>query len=265
VVTPPGFDTIFLASYVLVLFGSLSTIVRRRDSPEKYINQASGCLAAITALIVLSLFAIIYFGMRGYYVAKYVAPIWIFFSLFFPAGATLNVIRLAVVLKSGGLESIKAQDPTRTGIQHFFVEYSTLRWYRHGYYFLMSVLALSLYFYGWSLFGFPFLLYSIGVLVFLQLLLGSLTTRALSPYSASDVIERIESIYPVRTLKTRFGRPSPTGLIIIVSVLTLAAYFQLVKNAFIGFNLVVFSMLIIVYAISLSFHAWSNMSKQRNG
>jgi hypothetical protein len=263
---PPGLDAIFLAFYVLLIFASLAIKAGKVGSSiENDLNLYRGILRAATGLVVLSLFLLFLFGIMGTEEGKYVASTWIFLSLFFPLGAPISVARLGVLLRKDEPDALRDQFATRTGIQHFFVEYSTFRWYRHAYYFLIDLLMLSLYLYGWYLLGgTPMLLYSIGLLVFVGLVLSSLTTKLLAPSSPNEVIRRIESLYPVRTLTANIKRPSPSGLVIILSILTLFGYLWLVRNATVGFNLAVFSMLIVVYALSIWLRIWS-ISSQHHG
>jgi hypothetical protein len=256
---PPGLDAVFLAGYVTVIFATLGLTIKKDESSiEGDIGFYSGVLAVVPVLVILSFFLLFLFGIMGREETKYISSTWIFLSLFFPLGAPVNLARLGVLLRKGGWDLLAGQFPTRTGLQHFFVEYSTFRWYRHGYYFLISLLMFGLYLYGWSLLdGTPVVLYAIGLFVLMQLLLSGLVKRLLAPFSAIDVISRIESLYPVRTLTLKVRRPSPPGFIVILAFLTLAGYYWLVDKAFVGANLAIFSMLFLVYIFSLWFYTWT--------
>jgi hypothetical protein len=123
---------------------------------------------------------------------RVVAATWIFFSLIFPTASALSVSRLGSLLKENGLDKLKKQENFPTGAQHFALEYCTLRWYRHRNYFLLSLASFAMYFYGWLLLGFPFLLYSVSLLVFSSFLLVSLSRRFLAPFTPSEILGQLE-------------------------------------------------------------------------
>ena len=122
---------------------------------------------------------------------------------------------------------------------------------------------LALYFYGWSLLGLPYLLYSVSLLVLTSLVLRSLAKSFLSPYDPYQVADRIASVHPAKKLRSFFMRPSPRATLLIVGVLSLAAFTNLVENPFAGSNFQVFLLLLIAYATSIAIYIWTEGSASK--
>jgi hypothetical protein len=151
-----------------------------------------GLAGATVGLLIISLYLEFLFGLLQQDPIRVVAATWVFFSLIFPTTTALSVSRLGSLLKERGLDRLKKQEDFPTGAQHFALEYCTLRWFRHGKYLLLSLASFAMYFYGWFLVGFPFLLYSVPLLVLSSFLLESLSRRFLAPFTPSEILRQIE-------------------------------------------------------------------------
>ena len=190
---PPGFVAIFLSGYITAILSSLALpLTKHEPSAVRTSSIYKGLTAATVGLLIVSLYLEFLFGLFQQEAIRFVAATWILFSLIFPTASALSVSRIGSLLNENGQDKLKNQDKFPTAAQHFALEYCTLRWFRHSNYFLLSLASLAMYFYGWFLLGFPFLLYSILLLVFSGLLLVSLSRRFLAPFTPGEILMQIE-------------------------------------------------------------------------
>jgi hypothetical protein len=190
---PVSYQTIFLTTYITLLPGSLALPLTKHESSEVRTSSISKGLAGATVgLLIISLYLEFLFGLLKQDPIRVVAATWVFFSLIFPTASALSVSRLGSLLKENGLDRLNKQENFPTGAQHFALEYCTLRWFRHSKYFLLSLASFAMYFYGWFLLGFPFLLYSIPLLVSSSFVLVSLSRRFLAPFAPSEILRQTE-------------------------------------------------------------------------
>jgi hypothetical protein len=193
VLISPGYEAIFLAIYATFLLASLALPLTRHELSEVRTSSVyKGLAGATVGLLIISLYLEFLFGLLQQDPTRIVAATWVFFSLIFPTASALSVSRLGFLLKEDGPNRLKEQENFPTGAQHFALEYCTLRWFRHSRYLLLSLASFAMYFYGWFLLGFPFLLYSVPLIVFSSILLGSLSRRFLAPFTPSDILRQVE-------------------------------------------------------------------------
>jgi hypothetical protein len=190
---PPGYEAIFLTIYATFLIGSLALpLIKLEPLDSRTSSIYKGLAGAVVGLLVIALYLEFLFGLFKQDSVRVVAATWVFFSLIFPTASALSVSRLGSLLRENGLDREKNQDQFPTGAQHFALEYCTQRWFRHGNFLLLSLASFVMYFYGWFLLGFPFLLYSIPLLGFSSILLASLSRRFLAPFTPSEILKQIE-------------------------------------------------------------------------
>lgn len=121
-----------------------------------------------------------------------------------------------------------------------------------------------MYLYGWSLLGLPLLLYSVSLLVLISLVLRTLAKGLLAPQDPYEIMIRMESIRPTKEFKGILVRPSPKATLLIVAVLSLAAFTGLVENPFSGSNFAIFFLLVLTYAAALIIYIWASGSPERS-
>lgn len=192
---PTYLKSFFLASYVTVLMGSVAfPLWSGEASALRRTGLYTGLGYATIILVAIALYFEYLFGLfdQGSTVAI-VAGSWILFSLIFSMGSLASVWRLSSRLSDQGLQGLRSQDPGVPWVQHFAVEYCTLRWYRHGSTLLLSIVVCLIYLYGWFLLGIVFLIYSVGLLAVFGLLLATVSKRLLLPFGQSEVLKQLES------------------------------------------------------------------------
>ena len=190
---PPSYEAIFLTIYATFLIASLALPLMKREPSEVRTSSIyKGLAGAVVGLLIITLYLEFLFGLFRQDPISAAAATWVFFYLIFPTASALNVSRLGSLLKEKGIEQVKTQNQFPSAAQHFALEYCTQRWFRHRNFLLLSLASFVMYFYGWFLLGFPFLLYSIPLLVFSSLLLTSLSRRFLAPFTPGEVLKQIE-------------------------------------------------------------------------
>ena len=203
VLGPSWFDPLFLAGYVSAIVGLMMLpVVKRGISLVRAYNLYRGLMGTIGIGIVVSLLLNLPWGIFGSGTSRYTAALLIFLSLIAPFGSAFNVSRLGNLVRQEGLDPLRLQTRARIGVQHFSLEYSSLRWLSHARYSLISLASLAAYFYGWSLFGLSLLAYSIALQLVMTLALLRLPKKLLSPNNPNEVLARIHSIIAGQAVKT---------------------------------------------------------------
>lgn len=190
---PTVYEAIFLAVYITLFLGSMALPLRKHELSKVLTSSVyKGLAGAAVGVLIIALYLEFLFGLFRQDSTKVVAATWIFFSLIIPTASALGVTRLGAILKTGGIESLKKSDQFSTGAQHFALEYCTQQWFRHGNFLLLSLVSFTMYFYGWFLLGFPFLLYSIPLLIFSSFLLTSVSRRFLAPFTPGEIVRQLD-------------------------------------------------------------------------
>jgi hypothetical protein len=203
---PPWYDPLFLAVYVAGIFGLMMLPLPQRGiSLAKTTSFYNGLVGSAGALIMISLVLSLPWGYLGQNTTKYTATSWIFLSLIAPLGSAFNVSRIGRSIREDGLDALRLQTRTRIGVQHFCLEYSSLQWFRHGKYLVLSVASTLAYLYGWSLFGVPAFLYSVALFVVTIASSRILVEKLLAPFNLSQVVAKIHSIVPKLIARTEIS------------------------------------------------------------
>jgi hypothetical protein len=190
---PRGYEPTFVAIYTTFFLGSLAFPLRKHQQSELLKSgMYKGLAGAVVGVLIIALYLEFLFGLFRQDSTTVVAATWIFFSLIFPTGSALSLCRLGAILKKDGPERLESSNRFPSGAQHFALEYCTRRWFRHGNFLLLSLASFAMYFYGWFLLGFQFLLYSIPLMVFSSFLLTSLSRRFLAPFATSEIARQLE-------------------------------------------------------------------------
>ncbi len=261
--TPPPLDRIYFSAYVVVVIVSLLLPLGRREvAPKVSIGFFRGMVAFLLVVALMSSFMIPVSIPLNLDASKYVATLWIFFSLIPVIGSTLRLSRLGELLKEAGIRSQLKGDGLQSGLDHFALNYSLQGWLRNTRFFLYFLAILAMYLYGWSLLGLPLLLYSVSMIVLISVVLRTLAKRLLSPYEPYEILHQMESFHPAKGFKAILVRPSPKATLLIAAILSLTTFTGLVENPFSDSNFPIFFLLILSYATALFIYIWAGSSVQ---
>ena len=275
---PTPMDQLFIAAYFAAIVISLVIPLRDRetDSPVRSDSKYLGLAAALLADFLISGYlgflsalaadpkSAFHSSLLGEGPTKYFNPWWIFFSVaMLVAAPGVRLTKLGNFLRKNGIEGMGKLSEFWSRDEHFFLEYSTQHWFRHANFSLFYLGLFGLYFYGWSFLGLPFLLFSVSLFILISLIVRNLAKTLLSPFDPMQVIAQLESTYPARTFKANFRRPSPGAIILIGALVASSAFSVIVTNPFAGTNLIIFILLIVVFALTLFIHAATSSSTSR--
>lgn len=253
--TPP-IDRIILAILMILIVGPLSIpLTGRPAAPDNSKTLFKGIMAAVILAGAFSLWSVPLTIPLALDSSKYVGSGAIFFSLIPVLAAPVRLAAIAGLLKTKGIAGLQTARAT-AGADHFALEYSTQQWFRHRHFAAMSTICLALYLGGSYLLGIPMLLYAISFFIFTTVILRRLALHFVGPFDLAEVNARMEPTYFVKTPRPYFRRPSREASILITSVLTLAAFANLVESPLQGTNLVILLLLVVLYAGSLLLYTW---------
>ncbi len=252
-------NSVFLAVYFGLVVGSILIPLRLSTGRTHPFLLGLGVGTGAAAMISMQM-VLFYFLFRR----APETPIGMAFVLLSMIPLTAFPYRLAILgsfLGKNGLDGRSLFARPTIGGEHFVLEFSTQRWFRHPNFGLLVLGDLAMYFYGWSLFGLPLLLYSASLLVVACLALRRLAIHLLAPYSPFAVADTIDSIYPARKIGQVLVRPSGAALLLIIAMISVGAYTSMITNALSGINLLIFLMLIVAYAAALLLYIWKTGSR----
>ncbi len=278
VLLPQPIDKLFLAAYLALVVISLAAPPGKpgKDSPVRSESKYRSLVVALGAGSLISGFlgyvsslvadrpSPLLSGLVGGEPTRFFGVWWIFFSMaMLVAAPGLGLTRLGNILRRNGIDGMGKLGEFSSRDVHFFLDYSTHHWFRHANFSLLYLGLLGLYFYGWSLLGLPLLLFSVSLFILASLVVRNLAQTLLSPFDPMQVIAQLELTYPARTFKANFRRPSPGAMILIGALFSLSAFSVIVTDPFAGTNLIIFILLIVLFAISLFIHAVTSISASR--
>jgi len=246
----PPLDGIFLAAYVTAVVFSLLFPLHNRVGPlASASGRYAGVVVAIGAVSFISGQMIVIAGLFLGDPSKYVGSLFVFLSLIPVVLAPFRLSRMRERVKTRGIEGFAVADETQSILDHFFLDFSTQNWFRHGSFSLAFLAFLGSYYYGWSFLGLPALVYSMSLLVLTAVVLRNLARRFLAPYLPSELAEQLESAYPTNRLKV--FRAGPRTTLVTVIVLSFLAIVSLAQDPFTGNSFWIFLLLAVPNAAYL--------------
>ncbi|HZY94032.1 MAG TPA: hypothetical protein VFE98_04120 [Candidatus Bathyarchaeia archaeon] len=201
--TPAPIDAVVLALYVglvavsmLIPLGGGEGWASKAASVYLRLSVAQATLFSISVLLILSSYIL---HLR---VEKYAGATLVIFSTIFLVGAPGRLARLGDYLRRYGPDGIVRRSPFGTRDDHFFLDYSIGRWFRHTSFALGYAGLLVVYFLGWFLTAGLFWLPLSVPLLPITFAISKRSARSLlSPYDPTSVATQIELVYPPRPLR----------------------------------------------------------------